>query len=401
MGATPVCQITAVGCIRPTFADCLAYVQTAYQAIYGTDVVVDPDPQDGQFLALLASAIHDCNGQTLAAYKAYSPTTAQGNGLSSIVKINGIRRKSATYSTCDFLHVGQAYTTITGGLVTDANDYQWSFPTFTIPASGQITVTGTCTTIGAIALPVGSVDTANGKGVIATLQRGWQSVRNFSDAAAGLPVETDSQLRQRQALSVGLPAQTVLESLMGALYALTNVTRIRAYENDTDIPDPITQAPGHTLTLVVEGGDNTQIASVIGAKKSPGVGTYGGQLVSLDDAYGISHPIRFFRPTPLPIAWRVVVRPKAGYTADVAAAIKTALASYTASVIIGGNQELASAYSVAGLAGDPRAVSFEVVGLQAVRRDGTVDTYGDVQAAFNEAPTCSITDVSVTTTPAG
>ncbi len=80
---------------------------TAYRGIYGQDIYLGADSQDGQFMALLANAIHDCNGQTLSVYNAYSPSTAQGNGLSSVVKINGIRRKSATYSTCDFLCVGQ------------------------------------------------------------------------------------------------------------------------------------------------------------------------------------------------------------------------------------------------------------------------------------------------------
>ena len=39
----------------------------------------------GQFMALLAAGIHDANGETLAAYNAYSPSTAQGAGLSSVV----------------------------------------------------------------------------------------------------------------------------------------------------------------------------------------------------------------------------------------------------------------------------------------------------------------------------
>lgn len=399
--ATPVCQITPVGCVRPDFAACLAYIQNAYRGIYGQDIWLGADSQDGQFMALLANAIHDCNGQTLAVYNAYSPATAQGEGLSSVVKINGIRRKAPTYSTCDFVNIGQVGASITAGVVRDDAGNGWLLPDFIIPASGQITVTAACQTIGAIALSAGAVDTANGKGAIATPQLGWQAAINLSAAAPGQPVETDSQLRQRQSLSVGLPAQTILESLLGALYAITGVTRIRAYENDTGIIDPVTQAPGHTLTLVVEGGDATQIASVIAAKKSPGVGTYGDVLTSLTDAYGIAHPIRFFRPVALPIAWQVKVRPKMGYTVDVANAIRAALANYTASVSIGGNQELAAAYPVASLVGDPRAATFEVVGLTALRRDGTSDPFGDVQAAFDEAPTCATSDVAITTVPVG
>ncbi len=38
-----------------------------------------------------------------------------------------------------------------------------------------------------------------------------------------------------------------------------------------------------------------------------------------------------------------------------------------------------------------------MVGLQALRRNGAADAYGDVQAAFNEAPTCNPSDVAITT----
>ncbi len=213
------------------------------------------------------------NGETLAAYNAYSPSTAQGAGLSSVTKISGIRRKSPTYSTCDFLNVGQAFTAITGGVITDAAGYQWSLPDFVIPATGQILVTGTCTTIGAIALAASAVDTANGKGAIATVQRGWQSVTNPSDAAVGAPVETDSQLRQRQAVSVALPSQTILGGLVGALYAISGVTRLRAYQNDTNQPDA-NGIPGKGISVVIDGGDANTIASVINLKKGA-AGTYG------------------------------------------------------------------------------------------------------------------------------
>ena len=107
MGTTPVCQITDAGIVRPTFENVLGYVQSAYRGIYEQDVYLGADSQDGQFMALLANAIHDANGETVAAYNAYSPATALGAGLSSVVKINGIRRKSATYSTVDLLIVGQ------------------------------------------------------------------------------------------------------------------------------------------------------------------------------------------------------------------------------------------------------------------------------------------------------
>lgn len=396
MGSTPVCQITAAGCVRPTFADCLTYVQGSYRAIYGQDLVLEASTQDGQFMALLANAIHDANGETLAAYNAYSPSTAQGAGLSSVIKINGIRRKSPTYSTCDFLNVGQAFTQITGGVITDAAGYRWSLPDFVIPATGQILVTATCQTIGAIALSAGAVDTANGKGSIATIQRGWQSVINLSAAAPGNPVETDSQLRQRQALSTALPAQTLIEAMTGTLWALSGMSRLRVYENDTGVTD-INGVPGHCISVIADGGDAEAIAKVIGAKKSPGVGTYGDVLFTLTDAYGIPKPVRFSRPTLTPIAWYVTLRPRPGYTMDVAAQIQASLSAYTNALGIGASQALSGGYPAANLTGQASASAFEIVGLRAARTDTSNDAYGDVVCAYDEALTCDPSDVVITT----
>lgn len=396
MGTTPVCQITSVGCIRPDFASVLAYIQAAYRNIYGTDVYLGADSQDGQFMALLANTIHDCNGQTLSVYNAFSPATAQGAGLSSVVKINGIRRKIATYSTCDFLCVGQVGAQVTAGVVRDPNGTGWLLPDFTIPVSGQILVTGASQTIGAIILPAGAVNTANGKGAIATPQLGWQSAANPSAATVGQPIETDSQLRQRQSYSVALPAQTNLEGMIGALYAVEGVTRVKVYENDEPAANAF-NVPGHCLWAIVEGGDAATIAAVIAAKKSPGVGTYGSVLTTLTDAYGIPHPIRFSRSTQIPVAWYVKLRPKAGYTLDVENAIKAALAAYTNGIDIGANQELAKAYPVANLTGDARSATFEIVGLEARRTDLSQDAYGDIQATPDGALTCFASDVTVAT----
>lgn len=392
MPSTPVCQITEAGIIRPDFATCLAYYQDLYRSIYGQDVYLGADCQDGQFMALLANTLHDANGETVAVYNSFSPATAQGAGLSSNVKINGIRRKSASFSTADVLVVGQAFAEITGGVARDTAGYRWSLPpSVVIPASGQILVSATCQTVGAIAAPAGSI------GAIATPTLGWQSVTNPAPAVPGDPVETDALLRRRQAVSTALPAQTLLESLHGFLLALNGVTRVRLYENDGNTTDAFTGALGHTITPIVEGGDAGAIAALIAAKKAPGVGTYGDILTTLTDRAGIPHPIRFSRPAPRPIAWYVTVRPKMGYTLDVENRIKAALAAYTNGIAIGANQELAAAYPAANLTGTPDAARFEIVGLAAKRADLTSDAYGDVAAAYNEALTCVPADVTVTT----
>lgn len=394
MGATPVCQITAAGIVRPDFDACLGYVQALYRSIYGVDLYLGADSQDGQFMALLANAIHDCNGETVAVYNAFSPSTAQGAGLSSVVKINGIRRMSPTASTSDVLIVGQASSVITSGSVRDANGNLWDLPaSVIIPSEGQVLVTATCRTLGAIAAPAGTITG------IATPTLGWQSVINPQAAAVGAPVETDSALRQRQALSTALPALTPLETLQGALLAIDGVTACTVTENDTPVPDAVTGIPGNTIAVVIDGGDADLIAQVIRLKKTPGVGTYGDILKTMPDAYGVPKPVRFFRSKQMLVGWYVTIRAKRGYTVDVAAAIKQALSDYTNGLGIGVSQQLADAYPAALLNGDARKLTYEIVGLRAERANTSADNYGDLICAFNERLMCSPDDVSIAVVP--
>ncbi len=100
------CTIDQNGITVPAYADILTYLKDAYRTIYGADVYLEPDSQDGQLLAIFAAAINDANAMAAAVYNAFSPATAQGVGLSSVVKINGIARAVASFSTVDVLIVG-------------------------------------------------------------------------------------------------------------------------------------------------------------------------------------------------------------------------------------------------------------------------------------------------------
>lgn len=396
MGSTPVCQITAAGCVRPTFADCLAYVQGSYRAIYGQDMVLDASSQDGQFIALLANGIHDANGETLAAYNSFRPSGAQGAALASLVKINGIRPKSANFSTCDFLNVGQAGIAITGGVVTDPAGNQWSLPDFTIPDAGQITVTGTCVTLGAIALAPKAIDTASGKGSIATITRGWQSVTNPAAAAPGQPVESDSALRQRQAASTAIPSQSLLEGLYGTLLAVTGVVRCRPYENDTDHTDA-NGLPGHSICMVIDGGDAQVIADLIRRKKG-NAGTYGTTVMQSTDAAGIVRNIAFSRSVAVPISYALQIRKLGGYTAKTDLDVRAAVSDWTTGLGIGNSVFRDAAYLPAKLNGAVEGMGYEIVSL-AIARSGNIPLETDVPLAYDERATCTADSVVTSIVP--
>lgn len=322
--ATPVCTIDVNGINIPTFAQCLNYIVSGYQSIYGSDLELDSSTQDGQITGLLATALNDTNASCVNAYNSFIPNFSQGVGLSSLVKLNGLTRDVPSYSTVAVVSIGQAGTIVTGGTGTDPNGNTWSVPTHTIPLSGQINLTATCQTLGAIALASGVAFT------LTTYIFGWQSLTTTAAAVPGQPIELDAQLRQRQSQSTMAPSKTILDGIVGDVLALPGVLTVAPYENDTDLPD-VNGQPGRTIALVINGGANQDIANAIGASKSPGSNTYGTTSANYVDAYGINHIISWFRPNFRPVFFQIRLKALTGYTADIGTDIANSLAAWVGS----------------------------------------------------------------------
>lgn len=381
--------IGPTGISAPAFPDILAYLQAQYQAIYGADVYLGPDSQDGQFLAAIAQGYADINAVCVGVYNSFSPATAQSSALSSNVKINGIAREVASFSTVDLVLVGQANTTIRNGVVTDTSNNRWSLPaTVVIPSSGTITVTATCQSVGAVAAVANSVN------VIATPTLGWQSATNPAAATPGDPVETDDQLRMRQTNSTALPSQSILDGIVGGLRTLAGVTRVAAHENDTGSTDS-DGVPAHNISLVVEGGDATAIATRIALKKTPGTPTYGTTSESVTDPYGDAQTINFFRPTDHTVKVSIGIKALSGYNSTIGDEIVAALVAYINALGIGDDVLLSRLYLPANLFGNADSATFEVTSLLIALDAGTPGS-ADLTLAFNEAAVCATGDVTLT-----
>jgi uncharacterized phage protein gp47/JayE len=384
---TPICTIDDTGLHVPSFGDVLNWMVAVYQGIYGIDVYLGNDSQDGQFVSLIALAIHDLNSSVAAAYAAYSPQTARGEGLSSVVKINNIRRILPSNSSADTVIVGQNGTQIINGVLRDENNNNWLLPSsITIPASGTITVTAIAATPGQIEAGANTITR------ILTGTRGWQSATNPNPARPGDAIETDAGLRQRQTVSTALPSQSVLDGMVGEIANLPGVIRYAPYENDTPVTD-LNGIPRNSVAMVIDGGDAISIAQVILRKKTVGSGTYGTTSEIINDTSGRPHTINFFRPTLVPINVALTIDPQAGYVTSTADLIVAAIADYLSSLPIGTSVLRTKIYSAANLTGALSA-TFNVISLTISRAGPPASA--DVAIAFNEAAVCTIDNVSIT-----
>lgn len=388
---TLAATISAAGMVVPSYDDIRAQLTAAYQSIFGADTVLTPDSQDGQWIAIMSSAINDANQMAVSVYNAYSPSFAQGTGLSRVVKINGIRRLSASESTVNLDIVGVAGTIIENGIAEDVLGQRWLLPeTVTIPDDGTITVTATAAVEGAVNAQASTVTG------IATPTLGWQTVNNPSEAVPGQPVESDATLRRRQSVSTSLPALSPLASVVAAVANVQGVDRYTAYENDTSITDG-DGIPGHSIAVVVEGGDVQDIIDTIGSKKTPGTGTYGTTTGTYTDPAGIPQTINFFVLDEIAITVEVSFTNIGGYTSAIGDLIKEAVAAQISSLDIGMDVFISKIYTAANLTPETGGNTFNITAIE-ISRDGDPVAPSDVVITFNEAAISLVDNITLIVT---
>lgn len=377
------------------FPSFLAAYQAAYQGVYGADVYLGADSQDGQWVTIQAQAAYDMAALGASVYNSFSPTTAQGLGLARVVKINGLTKGVPTNSSVILTIVGQTGTVITDGVAIDSLEQQWNLPsTVTIPGSGTINVTATAALPGAINAQANTINT------IFTPTLGWQTVNNTSAASAGNPVETDGQLRIRQTQSTALPASTVINATEGALENLLGATGVAAYENDTDSTDG-NGLPPHSVCFVVDGTADLQtIANTIGVYKTPGTnttaaGSANAQSETYTDPKGMTVPINFVSPAVVAtINVNLSVTPAAGWSSNSVALIQAALAAFINDFGIGSVLPFTEFYLPAYLAGTSAQGTFVVSALQTEKNTGGFAT-ADISLDFDEVPVAGTINVTV------
>lgn len=388
MAISNLVYIDATGFHYPDYPTVLTYLQDEYRTNYGQDVYLEADSQDGQSLAVQAQAMYDLMQGMALVYNSFSPTTAIGDALSRNVKINGISRRAATYSTADLRIIGTNGTQIFNGIAEDSAGIKWRLPaTVTIPSSGEVTVTATAETIGAITAGAGTITK------IATPTLGWQSVTNLSAATVGVAVESDGELRIRQAQSTMIPSQTVMDGITGAVQSLVGVTRARGYQNSSNVTDG-NGIPAHNISIVAEGGTTQSIADAIARKKPPGIPTYGTTSATTYDQQGVPNVINFYRPTVATISIEVSITAGIGYVASMIDDIKAALVGYVATLKIGDDIYLTKLFVPANLSNQASGQTFDVTQIRIKKNSGSWVT-SNITLAFNEVANTATSNITV------
>lgn len=266
--------------------------------------------------------------------------------------------------------------------------YLWSLPaSVTIGDDGTAEALATCQQLGPTVAVPGDLS------IIATPTAGWVSVTNAAAADLGRAVETDAELRARQAQSVANPSQTIIESLQGGLASVPGVSLVKVYQNDTDTVDA-NGLPAHSIEAVVEGGEDYDIAYQINLRKDDGVSTNGTESETVVDTMGQSHTIKFSRPTQTPIYVSLTVQPLVGYKGS--DSIKAAVAAYINALGIG-EDVYAAAIMVAAMQTmtSISAPEFNITTLQ-LGTSASPSGTADIAIGYRAKATCTADNIVVT-----
>lgn len=273
----------------------LERIEQGFKRIYGQNINIDPDTPDGQMIGILGQIKVDLEELAEDVYRQLDPDLATGAWLEQRVAYAGLVRRKASYSYLrSVILTGDPYAEINSLIVSDTNKVRWILDQkVTLNHSGSARADFRSEELGAFSL------NAHTQLTIETITLGLNSVTTSVDAEIGIEEETDSQLRQRFSKSRARNAINSAEAIEGEIGDLADVKQVIILENNTPQVDSAQVQP-HSINVIVEGGNETDIAQVIYKNKGAGIGLQGDTSVNLM-INGKQRTIKFDKATPVDV----------------------------------------------------------------------------------------------------
>lgn len=210
--------------------------------------------------------------------------------------------------------------------------------------------------------------------------------------------ETDAALRERMTRALAEKGAGNADSIRAAVEGALYVRSAKVYVNDTGATDA-RGIPGHSVAVVIYGGDASAVAKAIWEKLSPGVGSYGSASGTFVDGQEVSHTVSFSRAQAVGTYLTLTLRRLAGIDEDaVRATVTEAVRTYVNSLPIAEPLIVPRLYAVAYNADTELSKTFAVSDVVA-SVEGGVSTRDEVAAAWNQrVSTNNQTGVTVTFT---
>lgn len=286
-----------------TLSDLKTELTDDLKTIFGDDINVDSPAPDGQLIGILCQVGRDLRELLSSVCSSFDPEQASGTLLDERVDINGITRKGATFTITPVnITVDRTVNLIGLDDASESIDFSSSIYQVKDDAGTKFALLASETlTVGTHSLQFRAVDIGNVAVTINTITTpvtavaGVTAISNTSSITQqGEDEETDAALRVRRERSVSLTSQGYTDAIEAAIKNLDGVTACIVNENDTNLTDS-NGIPPHSIWVVVEGGDDDEIAAAIYAKRPAGIGMKGNEEIYVTRANGTIVVMRFDR----------------------------------------------------------------------------------------------------------
>jgi uncharacterized phage protein gp47/JayE len=299
--------ITPSGVVVPDTGELLATVQQEYRDALGQDLSLDPETPQGVMISAETIARDSVVRNNANLANQINPNYAGGIFLDAIAAMTGLSRRGASRSLVVATLSGAPSTIVPVGAKarTAIGDEFELISAAIIGIGGTVDATFRSVEFGPIPAAAGTLTQ------IVDGALGWEGITNTNDAALGQSIQSDYAFRTLRKRTLALQSTSLVESIISKLYMVEGVRSLKFRENYTDAPvdiDDVTLAP-HSVYACVDGGSDIDVATALLSKKSMGADWNGDVEVDvLDEFSGQLYPVKFDRPTAVPIEIRVTVK---------------------------------------------------------------------------------------------
>jgi uncharacterized phage protein gp47/JayE len=388
------------GFVAPSEEDILEGVLEDFQLAFGGGLNPALETPQGQLATTEAAIIGNTDDTFCFFTNQVDPAFSQGRMQDAIGRIYFIARIPALPTTVQAQCIGLPGVVIPKGSLARAADgnIYISQDSGTIDSTGSVLIFFYCQTAGPIACPT---DTLN---QIYRAIPGWDTINNPTDGVVGVNVESRAAFEARRAASVAVNAIGSLPSVLGAVLAVPGILDAYVTENvlSTSLGiGAVTLAP-HSLYVAAEGGSDQDVAHAIWTKKSPGCDYNGNTTVVVQDTrsgYSVPYPsynVKFTRPTPLAIHFRVTITNSAQVPSNATALIQSAIQSAFNGEDGGSRARIgATIYSTRYYAPVSQLGSWALI-VSITVGTAPAPTASTVSVEINQIPTLNVNDIEVT-----
>jgi hypothetical protein len=328
--AVPSVTFSATGIAVPDEIDILNGRLTDLDTAMGGGMSKSLTTPQGQIAMSDTAIIGDKNDNLAWIVNQVNPDFSEGRMQDAIGRIYFIDRIAAIGTTVTASCTGLVGTVIpANSIAQDISGYlYYSLADATIPASGAVDVVFQNQTSGAIACPIGALNT------IYRAVTGWSSVSNLAAGVLGNDVEGRANFEYRRKQSVAKNARNTLASVYAAVLAVDGV--LDAYVTDNKTSSAVIKGAtnysilAHSIYVAVYGGSESGVGNAIFNSAPPGVNMNGTTtfIVQDDENYVYPYPeytIKWVTPSAVSVHFKIEIESNDSLPSNITSLVQQAI----------------------------------------------------------------------------